>query len=128
MMTAPIATDIFNSYKAAIARALVPGFEPYVRGLEVRLSPPKRHVQVVVHGLRDSPIPTSEDLGILKESVLAVTRDVADFAAYTCDDEWAPCDAVAITYRGCPVWGRRDARWELASDLAAQLAARGQSI
>ena len=127
-MTAPIATDIFNSYKTALARALAPGFAPHVRGLSVQLDVLKRHVQVVVHGLDDSPIPTSEDLGILKESVLVVTSDVADFAAYTCDVEWAPCDAATITYRGCPVWGRKDTSWELAPDLAARLAARGQSI
>lgn len=128
-MAAPIPLDIFNAYKTAIARALVPRFEPDVRGLSVELNVVKRHVRVVVHALRDSSLPSPDDLASLKESVLAVTREVAEVAAYDCDVEWAPCDAESsITYRGCPVWGRRDARWELAPDLAARLAARGQSL
>lgn len=114
-MRPPFRVESFEGYKAAVVATLVPRVGIDVRGIEVRLNARRRHVDVVVFRVGDSPL-SEMPPAPLQDAVARLAALYDDFTDYTTHLGIEPCDeAGRLTYHGCPVWERAGTRWQLAA-------------
>lgn len=115
-MKPPFQVASFEGYRSAVVDTLVPRITGDVRGVEVRLSARRRHIDVVVFRVGDDTRADILQLA-LYEAASPLASQFDDFADYTMDVVVEVCgEATPLIYRGVPMWERPGTRWQLAAE------------
>jgi hypothetical protein len=105
----------FRRYTSDVLATPVPCIGDDVRGIDVRLSARRRHIDVVVFRVADDLQPPTLHVQ-LQDVVTPLAAKFDDFADYTTRVALEVCDEAApLIYQGVPVWQRAGRRWELAA-------------
>jgi hypothetical protein len=114
-MKPPFQVATFEGYRSSIIAELAPSVAEDVRGIEVRLNPRQRHIEVVVFRIGDAELASTSRSELQEKASLLASR-FDDFAGYSTGMVIEACDADGpLVYRGVPVWERSGTRWTLAS-------------